>query len=78
MLVRFRQRDPRPLLRRLGRILVEVGGRPILAVEINNPATGPAADKPGFYLDGNIHGGELTSSSICAAAAVTAGVDMPI
>lgn len=43
--------------------LVEFGrsreGRPLLAVEINNPDTGPAADKPGFYLDGNIHGGEL-------------------
>ncbi len=35
------------------------GGRPLLAVEINNPRTGPATDKPGFYLDGNIHGGEL-------------------
>ncbi|MCZ6915396.1 MAG: M14 family metallopeptidase [Gemmatimonadetes bacterium] len=34
-------------------------GRPILAIEINNPETGPAAEKPGFYLDGNIHGGEV-------------------
>jgi len=43
--------------------LVEIGqsrgGRRILAVEINNAATGAAGDKPGFYLDGNIHGGEL-------------------
>jgi len=43
----------------LQRIGDSLGGRPILAVEINNPATGAAADKPGFYLDGNIHGGEL-------------------
>ncbi len=35
------------------------GGRRLLAVEINNPATGPASEKPGFYVDGNIHGGEL-------------------
>jgi len=35
------------------------GGRRLLALEINNAATGPAAEKPGFYLDGNIHGGEL-------------------
>ena len=35
------------------------GGRPILAVEINNPETGPAGEKPAFYLDGNIHGGEV-------------------
>ncbi|MHC5065156.1 MAG: M14 family metallopeptidase [Planctomycetota bacterium] len=34
-------------------------GRPIYAVEINNPRTGPAEDKPGFYIDGNIHGGEV-------------------
>ncbi|MFQ5690885.1 MAG: M14 family metallopeptidase [Gemmatimonadota bacterium] len=43
--------------------LVEFGrsraGRPLLAVEIHNPDTGPAAEKPGFYLDGNIHGGEV-------------------
>ena len=35
------------------------GGRRLLAVEINNPATGAAGEKPGFYVDGNIHGGEL-------------------
>lgn len=34
-------------------------GRPIWAVDINNPATGPAHEKPGFYVDGNIHGGEV-------------------
>jgi hypothetical protein len=43
--------------------LVELGhsraGRRLLAIEINNSATGAAAEKPGFYLDGNIHGGEL-------------------
>lgn len=43
--------------------VVEIGRsrerRPILAVEINNPATGPAHEKPGFYVDGNIHGGEV-------------------
>ncbi len=43
--------------------VLEIGrsrlGRPILAVEINNPETGPAAEKPGFYVDGNIHGGEV-------------------
>ena len=33
--------------------------RPIWAVEVNNPATGPATEKPGFYVDGNIHGGEV-------------------
>jgi hypothetical protein len=35
------------------------GKRPIYAVEINNPKTGPAKEKPAFYIDGNIHGGEV-------------------
>ncbi len=43
--------------------LLEIGrsrmGRPMFAVEINNPETGPADQKPGFYVDGNIHGGEV-------------------
>ncbi|MCH7563147.1 MAG: hypothetical protein IH968_04910 [Gemmatimonadetes bacterium] len=43
--------------------LLEIGasrsGRPIWAVDINNPATGPAEEKPAFYVDGNIHGGEV-------------------
>ena len=34
-------------------------GRPIWAVDVNNSATGPASEKPGFYVDGNIHGGEV-------------------
>jgi hypothetical protein len=33
--------------------------RPIWAVDVNNPETGPAREKPGFYVDGNIHGGEV-------------------
>jgi hypothetical protein len=33
--------------------------RPIWAVDVNNPDTGPAREKPGFYVDGNIHGGEV-------------------
>ena len=45
--------------------LVEVGRsrahRTIYAIEITNSATGPAHEKPGFYLDGNIHGGEVLS-----------------
>jgi hypothetical protein len=33
--------------------------RPIWAVDVNNPSTGPTNEKPGFYVDGNIHGGEV-------------------
>ncbi|MFH1763029.1 MAG: M14 family zinc carboxypeptidase, partial [Gemmatimonadota bacterium] len=43
-------------LNEIGRSLV---GRPIWAVDVNNPATGPVSEKPGFYVDGNIHGGEV-------------------
>jgi len=43
--------------------LIEIGrsreDRPIWAVDVNNPGTGPAHEKPGFYVDGNIHGGEV-------------------
>ncbi|MEE8584459.1 MAG: M14 family zinc carboxypeptidase, partial [Acidobacteriota bacterium] len=46
-------------LREIGR---SRAGRPILAVEIHNPETGPDSEKPAFYLDGNIHGGEALSA----------------
>jgi len=49
--------------------LEEVGkseeGRPILALTVNNPKTGPALDKPGVYVDGNIHGNEIQGGEIC-------------
>ena len=34
-------------------------GRDIWAVILNNPNTGPAEHKSGFYMDGNIHGNEV-------------------
>jgi hypothetical protein len=34
-------------------------GRPIWSIDVNNPETGAVMDKPGFYVDGNIHGGEV-------------------
>ncbi|TRZ85383.1 hypothetical protein D4R89_12385 [bacterium] len=49
--------------------LEEVGkseeGRPIYAVTVNNPKTGPALAKPGIYVDGNIHGNEIQGGEIC-------------
>jgi hypothetical protein len=41
--------------------------RPIWAVDVNNPATGPAHEKPGFYVDGNIHGGEVLGGEAALA-----------
>jgi len=38
-------------------------GRDIRALTITNSSTGPALEKPGFYVDGNIHGSEVTAST---------------
>ncbi len=39
-------------------------GTPLQVLEITNKQTGPAADKPGYYYDGNIHAGELTGGEV--------------
>ena len=38
-------------------------GRDIWALTISNSETGDPLEKPGFYVDGNIHGSEVTASS---------------
>jgi len=40
-------------------------GRDIQVVTVTNTATGPAAHKPAFWVDGNIHAAELTASTAC-------------
>jgi hypothetical protein len=40
-------------------------GREILAMTVNNPKTGAALDKPGVYVDGNIHGNEIQAGEVC-------------
>lgn len=39
-------------------------GRPIMAMTVNNPKTGAALDKPGIYVDGNMHGNEIQGGDI--------------
>lgn len=39
-------------------------GREILMIEITNKKTGPGADKPGIYADGNTHAGEVTGCEV--------------
>ena len=39
-------------------------GQPLMVITITNEATGPAYEKPALYVDGGIHAGELTSSSV--------------
>lgn len=39
-------------------------GRPLMALTVNNPKTGAALDKPGIYVDGNMHGNEIQGGDI--------------
>jgi Zinc carboxypeptidase len=39
-------------------------GVELLVMTITNEATGPASEKPAFYLDGGIHAAELTGSEV--------------
>lgn len=49
--------------------LVTVGkseeGRGIYCMIINNPKTGNELEKPGIYVDGNIHGNEIQAGEVC-------------
>jgi murein tripeptide amidase MpaA len=38
-------------------------GRDVWLVTVTDPATGPAADKPAFWCDGNIHASEVSAST---------------
>lgn len=40
-------------------------GRDIYALTINNPKTGKHTEKPGVYVDGNIHGNEIQAGEVC-------------
>src|SRR5712671_5399823 len=50
-------------------------GRDIWVVAATRASTGAAADKPAFWIDGNIHAAELTASTACLhfLAALEAG-----
>lgn len=53
-----------PELTRLYSIGETLEGTPLMVLEITNQATGPAAEKPAYYYDGNIHAGELTGAEV--------------
>ncbi|MCJ7587718.1 MAG: M14 family metallopeptidase, partial [Candidatus Aminicenantes bacterium] len=53
-----------PRLVTLQSIGKSVQGRDLWAVILNNPKTGPAEHKPGYYVDGNIHGNEIQGSEV--------------
>jgi murein tripeptide amidase MpaA len=39
-------------------------GRDVWAMTLTNPATGSASEKPGFYIDANIHAEEVSTTSV--------------
>jgi hypothetical protein len=43
-------------------------GHDIWAVILNNSKTGPAEQKPGYYIDGNIHGNEIQGTEVALYA----------
>jgi hypothetical protein len=52
-----------PKLATLTSLATTFGGRSVWAVEITNTNTGPAADKPGYYIDAQIHAEEHATSA---------------
>ena len=44
-------------------------GRDLWAIVLSNPKTGPAERKPGYYIDGNIHGNEIQGAEVALYAA---------
>jgi len=39
-------------------------GREIWSITVNNPETGADSEKPGLYVDGNIHGNEIQATEV--------------
>jgi len=54
-----------PQLLTLESIGTSYEGRDVWCVTATNAATGPAAEKPAFWCDGNIHATEVSASSAC-------------
>ena len=53
-----------PRLTRLELVGKSEEGRGIYCMTVNNPVTGEEMDKPGVYVDGNIHGNEIQASEV--------------
>jgi len=52
-----------PNLAKLQSTAKSFGGRDVWVIEITNPQTGPAAEKPGYYIDAQIHAEEHATSA---------------
>ncbi len=58
-----------PELARVQSIGKSFQGRDLWAIILTNPKTGPAERKPGYYIDGNIHGNEIQGGEVALYAA---------
>ena len=54
-----------PNITRLHNIGKSYMGKDLLVLEITNRATGDALEKPGYWMDGNLHAGEVFGAEIC-------------
>ncbi|HHF51804.1 MAG TPA: hypothetical protein ENL46_03865 [Candidatus Aminicenantes bacterium] len=54
-----------PKLTKLDLVGKSEENRAIYCLTVNNPATGNELDKPGVYVDGNIHGNEIQATEVC-------------
>lgn len=54
-----------PKLAKLHKIGKSFLGKDLLVLEITNHATGPALEKPGYWIDGNMHSGEVFGGESC-------------
>ena len=57
--------EARPELATLTSIGQSLEGRDLWLVTLTNAATGPALAKPGYWIDGNTHAGEVTGATAC-------------
>jgi len=58
-------RDAFPKFLKLESIGKSFGGRDLMLMTINNPATGPEAGKAAMYIEANVHGNEIQGGEVC-------------
>jgi hypothetical protein len=54
-----------PKITRLHTIGKSFLGKDLIVVEITNRDTGKGTDKPGYWIDGNLHAGEVMGAEVC-------------
>jgi len=57
-----------PHLATLTSVTKSIQGRDVWVMEINNPKTGPGLEKPGYYIDAQIHAEEHATSAVALYA----------